>query len=132
MPSSTASAQTLLLMRYGIYIPPSRLKKMSVNYLFLCLCLQLVMMNGSFLIGCLSPGSFAHSLGVLNMLVTAAFSCTVLIFATVGLTSIPSLVAISILFGYFFGLCKWLSNKRLGVFLRLTFYNLNCYYILFF
>jgi hypothetical protein len=72
---------------------------------------QLVMMNGTFFIGCLSPGFFAHSLGVLNMLVTAAFCCTILIFAMVGLTIIPSLVSISVLsFGYFFGLCKWLSK----------------------
>jgi hypothetical protein len=69
-------------------------------------------MNGSFLVGCLSPGCFAHSLGVLNMLVTAAFCCTILIFAMVGLTSIPSLLSISILFGYFFGLCKCLERNQ--------------------
>ena len=70
-------------------------------------------MNGAFLIGCLSPGCFANSLGVLNMLVTAAFCCTVLVFAMIGLTSIPSLLSISILFGYFFGLCKCLFEINL-------------------
>lgn len=79
------------------------------------------MMNGSFLVGCLSPGYFAHSLGVLNMLVTAAFCCTTLVFAMIGLTSIPSLMFISVLFGYFFGLCKCFKiNKRFRLFTFLT------------
>jgi len=75
----------------------------------------LVMMNGSFFVGCLSPGYFAHSLGVLNMLVTAAFCCSVLIFAMVGLTSIPSLVSISILLGYFFGLYSTLQAPLISI-----------------
>lgn len=65
---------------------------------------MLVVMNASSLLGSLSPGFFAHSLGVVNMLVTACFCCTILIFAMVGLTNIPSFVAIAVLYGYFVGI----------------------------
>ena len=85
-------------------------------------------MNGAFLIGCLSPGCFANSLGVLNMLVTAAFCCTVLVFAMIGLTSIPSLLSISILFGYFFGLCECFEisvHFRHFTFLMSSYWNIQ-------
>ena len=46
---------------------------------------------------------------------------SVALFAMVGLTNIPSLVSISVLFGYFFGLCKCLEiSKRFRFF---TFFN---------
>lgn len=65
------------------------------------------MLNGASLAGRLSPGFFTQSLDLLNMLAgAAAFCCAVLIFSMIGLTNIPSLVAIAVLLGYSAGLCK--------------------------
>ena len=108
MPSSTASAQNFLLMRYGVALPLDW-KCLFVNCFYTTAChderVFLVWMSISWLL--------CPLLGVLNMLVTAAFCCTILIFAMVRLTSISNLVFISVLLGYFFGigLCKWCRNK---------------------
>ena len=64
-------------------------------------------MNGSTnFVGRLSPGFLTHSLGVLNVHVAAAFCCTILIFAIIGLRNIPCSVTNAVLFAYSTGLCK--------------------------
>ncbi|KAI0960377.1 hypothetical protein AcW1_004904 [Taiwanofungus camphoratus] len=67
---------------------------------------SLVIMNASSFIERLSPGFFAGSLGVSNMICAATGCCTVLIFGFIGLKSVASVVVIGIIYGFFAGVCK--------------------------
>ena len=65
-------------------------------------------MNAANLAGRLSPGFFAHSLGVVPMVVASGVCCSVLIFsmATIGNGNDTSVVVIAILYGYATGIRK--------------------------
>jgi len=63
-------------------------------------------MNAAGLLGRLSPGFFAHSLGVLQMTVASAICCSALIFSMAAISNAASIVVIVILFGYMAGICK--------------------------
>ncbi|PCH38482.1 MFS general substrate transporter [Wolfiporia cocos MD-104 SS10] len=64
---------------------------------------SLVIMNSASFVGRLSPGFFAHRVGIANMICFATFCCTAMIFAFIGLGSVASVVVIGIIFGYFAG-----------------------------
>ncbi|KAJ7508898.1 major facilitator superfamily domain-containing protein [Mycena galericulata] len=61
---------------------------------------SLVIMNASSFVGRLTPGFFAHSLGIPNMVAAAAGCGGVLILGMIGLGSIPSVVVLAILYGF--------------------------------
>ncbi|KAJ7290033.1 major facilitator superfamily domain-containing protein, partial [Mycena rebaudengoi] len=60
-------------------------------------------MNASAFVGRVVPGFFGHSLGIANMVAAAAGCCAVIIFGTIALRSIVSVVMISVLYGFFAG-----------------------------
>jgi hypothetical protein len=63
-------------------------------------------MNASSLLGRLSPGFFAHSLGVVQMTVASVICCSALIFSMATIGNATSIVVIAILYGYAAGICK--------------------------
>ena len=64
-------------------------------------------MNASSMAGRLSPGFFAHSLGVVQMTVASTFCSGVLVFSMVSIGSVTSFVVIAVLYGYAVGICKY-------------------------
>ncbi|KAF9485188.1 MFS general substrate transporter [Pholiota conissans] len=75
----------------------------------------LVIMNGCSFVGRLAPGLFIHSIGVVRMIVIAAACCSALIFAMIGLSSVPSIVIIAILYGFFSGVFVSLQAPLVAV-----------------
>ncbi|PPQ98970.1 hypothetical protein CVT24_003466 [Panaeolus cyanescens] len=63
----------------------------------------IVILNGAGVLGRIIPGFFAHSLGVLNMVVASAVGCTVFIFMMMTIKTALSVVMIAILYGFFSG-----------------------------
>ncbi|KAJ7729146.1 MFS general substrate transporter [Mycena metata] len=61
---------------------------------------SLVIMNASSFVGRLTPGFFAHSLGIANMVTAAAGCGSVLILGMIGLSNVASVVVLAILYGY--------------------------------
>ncbi|KAJ6546075.1 major facilitator superfamily domain-containing protein [Mycena vulgaris] len=61
---------------------------------------SLVMMNAASFVGRLSPGFFAHALGIENMVAAAAGSGAVLILGMIGLRSVTSVVVLGIMYGF--------------------------------
>ncbi|KAJ6616754.1 major facilitator superfamily domain-containing protein [Mycena sp. CBHHK59/15] len=61
---------------------------------------SLVIMNASSFVGRLSPGFFAHSLGIANMVAAAAGCGAALILGMIGLRNIASVVVLGILYGF--------------------------------
>jgi hypothetical protein len=66
---------------------------------------QLVILNASSFFGRLSPGFFAHRLGVVNMATAAAGVGAVLILSMIALRTVASVVVIGVLYGYCAGIC---------------------------
>ena len=64
-------------------------------------------MNAASLAGRLSPGFFAHSLGVVNITVVSAICCIGLIFSMVAIGNGTSVVVIAVLYGYISGISKY-------------------------
>ncbi|KAI0666568.1 MFS general substrate transporter [Trametes maxima] len=64
---------------------------------------SLVILNGCSFFGRLSPGFFANRLGVENITVVSTFVCGTLILGMIGLSSVGSVVAIGIIYGFFAG-----------------------------
>ncbi|KAJ7290034.1 MFS general substrate transporter [Mycena rebaudengoi] len=60
----------------------------------------LVIMNASSFVGRLTPGFFAHSLGIDNMVAAAAGCGAVVILGMIGLRSITSVVVLGVLYGF--------------------------------
>ncbi|KAK7050720.1 MFS general substrate transporter [Favolaschia claudopus] len=65
---------------------------------------SLVIMNGASFFGRLSPGFFAHKLGVVNIICASAGVGTVLIFCVIALKTVASVVTIGVLYGYSVGI----------------------------
>lgn len=63
-------------------------------------------MNASSFVGRLTPGFFAHSLGIANMVTAAAGCGSVLILGMIGLSNVASVVVLAILYGYCGGVCQ--------------------------
>ncbi|KAF7349617.1 MFS general substrate transporter [Mycena sanguinolenta] len=61
---------------------------------------SLVIMNASSFFGRLSPGFFAHKLGIVNMVTASAGIGSVLILCMIALKSVASVVVIGVLYGY--------------------------------
>ncbi|KAJ7046295.1 major facilitator superfamily domain-containing protein, partial [Mycena alexandri] len=61
---------------------------------------SLVIMNASSFVGRLTPGFFAHSLGITKMVTAAAGCGSVLILGMIGLSNVASVVVLAILYGY--------------------------------
>ena len=67
-------------------------------------------MNAASLAGRLSPGFFAHSLGVVHMTVASAICCVALIFSMVAIENATSVVVIAVLYGYVSGISKYQNS----------------------
>jgi predicted cobalt transporter CbtA len=67
--------------------------------------IQLVILNACAFVGRLSPGFFAHRLGVVNMLTAATGAGAVVIMSMIALRTTVSLVVVGVLYGYFAGIC---------------------------
>ncbi|KAJ7246882.1 MFS general substrate transporter [Mycena haematopus] len=76
---------------------------------------SLVIMNASSFFGRLSPGFFAHRLGVVNMVTAAAGAGAVLILSMIALKSVASVVVIGVLYGYSAGIFVTLMAPLLTV-----------------
>ncbi|KAJ7863543.1 major facilitator superfamily domain-containing protein [Mycena leptocephala] len=61
---------------------------------------SLVIMSASSFVGRICPGFFAHSLGIANMATASAGCGAVFILGMIGLSSIPSVVVLAILYGF--------------------------------
>ncbi|KAJ7108156.1 major facilitator superfamily domain-containing protein, partial [Mycena epipterygia] len=61
---------------------------------------SLVIMNSASFVGRLTPGFFAHSLGIANMVAAAAGCGAILILGMIGLANIASVVVLAILYGF--------------------------------
>lgn len=66
---------------------------------------QLSILNAASFVGRVVPGFFAHSFGVMNMVIACAASCTVLIFAMLGVKTVAGVSVFATLFGFFSGAC---------------------------
>ena len=75
-------------------------------------------MNAASLAGRLSPGFFAHSLGVVHITVASATCCTALIFSMVAIEDATSVVVISVLYGYASGISECQSSVCNFLFIR--------------
>ncbi|KAI0079018.1 MFS general substrate transporter [Panus rudis PR-1116 ss-1] len=64
---------------------------------------SIVILNGVSIIGRVLPPFFAARSGVMNLLIICMYSCSVLIFAMIGVKTVGSTVAFSIIFGFFGG-----------------------------
>ncbi|KAN0076916.1 Major facilitator superfamily domain containing protein [Tylopilus felleus] len=64
---------------------------------------SLVFMNGGNLIGRLSTGFIAPYFGVPSLMIISTAMCGILIFGMMGLSSVPSVVALGMIYGYFAG-----------------------------
>ena len=67
-------------------------------------------MNAASLAGRLSPGFFAHSLGVVHMTVASAICCVALIFSMVAIENATSVVVIAVLYGYVSGISRYQNS----------------------
>ena len=67
-------------------------------------------MNAAGLAGRLSPGFFAHSLGVLHMTVASAICCIALIFSMPAIENGTSVVVVAVLYGYASGISKYQNS----------------------
>ncbi|KAG2122861.1 major facilitator superfamily domain-containing protein [Suillus cothurnatus] len=67
---------------------------------------SLVILNASSCVGRFTSGYIAAYTGVPNLTVISAISCGLIIFGTVGLSSLTSVVILGILYGYFSGVCN--------------------------
>ena len=67
-------------------------------------------MNGAGLAGRLSPGFFAHSLGVVHMTVASAIFSFALIFSMVAIGNGTSVVVIAVLYGFVSGISKYRNS----------------------
>ncbi|KAJ7182326.1 major facilitator superfamily domain-containing protein [Mycena crocata] len=76
---------------------------------------SLVIMNASSFIGRLSPGFFAHRLGVINMVAAASGAGAVLILSMIALKTVASVVVIGVLYGYCAGVFVTLMAPMLAV-----------------
>ncbi|THV06304.1 MFS general substrate transporter [Dendrothele bispora CBS 962.96] len=63
----------------------------------------LVILNASSFLGRLTPGPFIHKLGVGNIITGACGCCAVMIFAMMGIKTLPEFVVFGIIFGFFAG-----------------------------
>ncbi|KAJ7796288.1 MFS general substrate transporter [Mycena leptocephala] len=61
---------------------------------------SLVIMNASSFVGRLTPGFFAHSLGIANMVTASAGCGAVLILGMIGLSNVASVVVLAVLYGF--------------------------------
>ncbi|KAJ7842516.1 MFS general substrate transporter [Mycena leptocephala] len=61
---------------------------------------SLVIMSASSFVGRICPGFFAHSLGIANMATASAGCGAVFILGMIGLSNIPSVVVLAILYGF--------------------------------
>ncbi|KAJ7924039.1 MFS general substrate transporter [Mycena leptocephala] len=61
---------------------------------------SLVIMNASSFVGRLTPGFFAHSFGIANMVAASAGSGAVLILGMIGLSNVASVVVLAVLYGF--------------------------------
>ncbi|KAJ7467469.1 MFS general substrate transporter [Mycena latifolia] len=61
---------------------------------------SLVILNAMSFVGRLTPGFFAHKLGIINMVTAAAGCSAVLIFSMIALKSLASVVVIAVLYGF--------------------------------
>ncbi|KAJ6451780.1 MFS general substrate transporter [Mycena sanguinolenta] len=76
---------------------------------------SLVIMNASSFFGRLSPGFFAHKLGVVNMVTASAGVGSVLILCMIALKSVASVVVIGVLYGYSAGIFVTLMAPLLTI-----------------
>ncbi|KAJ7884520.1 MFS general substrate transporter [Mycena leptocephala] len=76
---------------------------------------SLVILNASSFFGRLSPGFFAHRLGVVNMATAAAGVGAVLILSMIALRTVASVVVIGVLYGYCAGIFVTLMAPLLTV-----------------
>ncbi|KAJ7855417.1 MFS general substrate transporter [Mycena leptocephala] len=83
---------------------------------------SLVIMSASSFVGRICPGFFAHSLGIANMATASAGCGAVFILGMIGLSNIPSVVVLAILYGFCAGLPPFIKNPislrslRMGLF----------------
>ena len=71
------------------------------------------MLNAAGIIGRITPGFFARSIGVPNMVSVACYGCSAVIFAMIGLKSVASVVIIAILYGLLTGVCEYQFSRLL-------------------
>ncbi|KAJ7157878.1 major facilitator superfamily domain-containing protein [Mycena crocata] len=76
---------------------------------------SLVIMNAASFIGRLSPGFFAHKLGIINMIAAASGAGAVLILSMIALKTIASVVVIGVLYGYCAGVFVTLMAPMLAL-----------------
>ncbi|KAG1840778.1 major facilitator superfamily domain-containing protein [Suillus tomentosus] len=74
----------------------------SVNFSFY----SLVILNGSSCLGRFTSGFIAAFTGVPNLMIMSSFSCGVLIFGMIGLSSLASVVVLGVVYGYVSGVCN--------------------------
>jgi hypothetical protein len=67
-------------------------------------------MNAAALAGRLSPGFFAHSLGVVHMTVASGICSIALIFSMAAIGNDTNVVVIAVLYGYASGVSKYQNS----------------------
>jgi hypothetical protein len=77
--------------------------------------IQLVIMNGSSIVGRLAPGFFAQRLGIINVFSVAMGCGAVFILSMIALRTIASVVVIGVLYGLCIGVCAYPASFPLCV-----------------
>lgn len=80
-------------------------------------------MNGGNLIGRLSTGFIAPYFGVPSLMIISTAMCGILIFGMMGLSSVPSVVALGMIYGYFAGNCRSRHPSTSWVSIELNMYG---------
>jgi hypothetical protein len=64
-------------------------------------------MNAAAFIGRCTSGIIASHVGVLNMTIVSTVACSALIISMITLTNIANAIVLSVLYGYFSGVCMF-------------------------
>ncbi|KAI0780298.1 MFS general substrate transporter, partial [Fomes fomentarius] len=75
----------------------------------------LVILSSCSVLGRLSPGFVANTLGVENMVLGSSFACAVLILGMIGLRTVTSVVVIGTIYGFFSGVYVTLLGPYLAI-----------------
>ncbi|KAG2058344.1 MFS general substrate transporter [Suillus hirtellus] len=67
---------------------------------------SLLILNGSSCLGRFTSGFIAAFTGVPNLMIMSSFSCGLLIFGMIGLSSLASVVVLGVVYGYVSGVCN--------------------------
>lgn len=75
--------------------------------------IKLTILNAASLVGRVLPGFHTRRFGVINMVVTVALACNILIWSMFGVTNVGGVAAFSALYGFFSGACTFAQISSL-------------------